>query len=447
MAVNSWLKVLSEKAKELGSIDKIIRYHHGYYANASKTIKKFDEAGLCERRRMAEAMCTRILKYASRTHYGRPLDPKLEHWPILEKALLRNNPKNFLARTFPVIPASTGGTTGQPLRLFRSIECVAAEQAFIDSILLKYGASFRASRIAVLRADEVKDLEDKDPPYGVYRSNKRRLVLSNPHLSRYTIDWYIRTINEFQPEVLWAYPSMLANMIRLMEDAGLTLNVPIVLTSSESLSPELFQIVGRVLSAKVIDYYGQGERVCFAVSYQPNEYWFLPAYGRVELVPVDDSDVGGTTKSVKIVATAYWNKAMPLVRYDTGDLAIIPSNATRDDLDAIELGVKPFLGVAGRSNEYVVTGEGKSIGGLNHLPREVDHIFRLQVVQECFEMVNIKVLAQSGFSDVDYKQLSNNAHSLIPPEIKICIEVVEQLEKAANGKTPFVIRRLPDKTV
>ena len=72
------------------------------------------------------------------------------------------------------MPASTGGTTGVPLKLWRSIECVVAEQAFVDDLLAPYGYSMHGSRVAVLRADKVKDLSDTSPPYGRLTHGGRR---------------------------------------------------------------------------------------------------------------------------------------------------------------------------------------------------------------------------------------------------------------------------------
>lgn len=442
MQSKSRMPDLVKKAKEIGSLDRFIRYHPLYYARALSTIRKFNDAGMPERKMLAEELRDRTLRHAVRTPYGQRLGRDFECWPVLEKTTLRDSPGICSSRSISAIPASTGGTTGLPLRLLRSIKCIAAEQAFIDNLILEHGLDFRSARIAVLRADEVKDLADDKPPFGVQRHNGKRLVLSNAHMSRHTIDWFISALKEFRPQVLWVYPGMLANMIRLMDEARLELQIPVVLASSESMSPGLFKTIEKTLSAKVIDYYGQGERVCFAYAMQSEEYWFSPAYGHVELQLQEDGATENGTRTARVIATAYWNSAMPLVRYNTGDLAIIPSGYTARDLEEVALGIRPFLGVAGRSNEFIITEDGKSIGGLNHLPREVDHILRLQVVQESTEHVTIKVLARSDFNEHDRNKISANARDLIPSEINVAIEVVGSLETAANGKTPFVIRRV-----
>ncbi|HET8729457.1 MAG TPA: AMP-binding protein, partial [Alphaproteobacteria bacterium] len=431
---------LATKAKGHQAIDRFLRYNPLYRRNVADAIREFDAADLDGRMELTERWTARILEHARRTPYGCSFGSRFDDWPILEKKLLRDAPENLVASGFARFPASTSGTTGLPIRLSRSMECIAAEQAFIDHILSPYGVSFRASRVAVLRGDDVKDPADQRPPYGRVVHQGRRLMLSNPHLSPETVDWFVGAIREFRPDILWVYPSMMANLLHCMDLKGLEFQVPVVLLSSEMLSPGAFEAIEQRLSARVVDYYGQAERVCFAVAHRPHEYRFLPSYGRVELVP-DEIEEGGPP-TARIYATGFWNRAMPLVRFDTGDRAVLPGGTSPEDLRAIELGIVPFTGIAGRAAEFIVTPDGGAIASLNHLPREVDNVFQLQVVQEKLDAIDIRVLPRPAFDEADRQQILHNARQKIPPEIAINIVVVSRLEKSPNGKVPFVIRRV-----
>ncbi len=442
MYFKSYLPKIVKKAKEIGSLDRIIRYHPLYYARALRVINKFNKQGVLERKQISEALMNRALLYASKTPYGKQYGRNYDAWPVLEKTTLRDQPGINSAGSFLSIPASTGGTTGVPLKLLRSMECVAAEQAFLDSLIEPHGLSFRTAKIALLRASGVKSLADNKPPFGVYGHGGKRLVLSSSHLSRNTINWFVSELQKFRPQLFWIYPGMLASMIRLMGEAGLKLKIPVIFSSSESMEPELVDLAGEMLSAKIIDYYGQAERVSFAYSNQTKEYWFSPAYGYVELQHEQDHNVESGTKTVKIISTAYWNSAMPLVRYNTGDKAIVPLAYTAKDLEEVALGVKPFLGIAGRSNEYIISPNGMNISGLNQIPREVEHIIRIQIVQNSLEQVAIKILADADFNELDHNKIMANARIHIPPEIDVIVEIVEFLESLSNGKTPLVIRRV-----
>ena len=339
------------------------------------------------------------------------------------------------------MPASTGGTTGVPLKLWRSIECVVAEQAFIDDLLAPYGHSMHGSRVAILRADKVKDLSDTSPPYGRLTHGGRRLMLSTPHMNARTFGWFCEALHEFAPSVLWAYPSAALNLMKLTERVSVRPKFPILLASSETLSSALHLALERHFSCRVINYYGQAERVCFAHSVKPTEFYFNPWYGRVELLRVEEHEEG-FARRVNIVATGHWNAAMPLVRYETGDTLLVPKSYGESELADVALGRRPFIQLEGRDGEYLMTGQGVQIIGLNQIPREVANVLQVQLVQREFESVGINVVTTPAFSSKDAGQLLDQAKAKIPLSIQLTLNVVEHLETNARGKAPFVLRMI-----
>lgn len=430
---------LARRAKNHHAVDRFLRYNPFYRSEVEHAIQAFERADLDGREALTDRYTARILAHAVRTPYGRDFGTDFRDWPILDKATLRDRAADLVTPGLARLPASTSGTTGLPVKLSRSMACIAAEQAFIDHALRPSGLSFRTARVAVLRGEDVKDPGDRSPPYGRVVHNGSRLLLSNPHLTPDTVDWFVDAIREFRPDVLWVYPSMIANFLHCMEARGLRVSVPVVLLSSEMLPGAAFRQIERHLSCRVIDYYGQAERICFAVAHAPESYHFVPAYGRVELVPEPSAD---GEQTARIYATGFWNTAMPLVRLDTGDRAVLPPGTTADDLRAIELGVKPFLGIAGRAAEFITTPDGRVIGSLNHLPREAENVLQLQIVQNRPDAIDILVLTRPAFGEPDRRRIMANARAKIPPEIAINIISVSALEKSPNGKVPFVIRRV-----
>jgi phenylacetate-CoA ligase len=389
---------------------------------------------------LGSELSKRSLRSALRTHYGRGRSKNLGDWPVLDRDLLRESPRYFVNPLhFLRVPASTGGTTGVPLKLWRSIECVVAEQVFIDDLLAPYGHSMHGSRVATLRADKVKDLSDSNPPYGRLIHGGIRLLLSTPHMNARTIGWFCEALHEFAPSVLWAYPSAALNLMKLTEHTSLRPKFSVLLVSSEMLSSALHLALERHFSCRVINYYGQAERVCFAHSVKPTEFYFNPWYGRVELLGAEECKEE-PARRVNIVATGYWNAAMPLVRYETGDTLLVPKSYGESEIAEVALGSRPFIRLEGRSGEYLLTRQGMRIIGLNQIPREVANVLQVQLVQKDFESVVINVVATSAFSPNDAAQLLDQAKAKIPPSIQLTLNVVDRLLTNANGKAPFVLR-------
>jgi len=329
-----------------------------------------------------------------------------------------------------------------PIRLWRSLRCIAAEQAFIDRLLEPHGLTYRRARVARLRADEIKLPSDRHPPFGKITNRGRKLTLSSRHLSADTARWFADAINRFAPDLLWVFPSAAESLARLALEQGLEIPIPLVLSSSEPLPGPARALLAGAFGCKIVEYYGQSERVAFARIDRKEGCFFNPAYGLVELEPVADLSPGADPSWAEVIATGFWNDSMPLVRLRTGDRVIYPSSYDEGDLEEIALGTKPFLGLAGREENHLVSPRGEVLTGMDHLAFEVENVIRLQLVQDSPHSVTMNVLATARFGEADRKLLARNIAIALPDDMKVEVRSVERLEVAASGKTPYIIRRL-----
>lgn len=128
--------------------------------------------------------------------------------------------------------------------------------------------------------------------------------------------------------------------------------------------------------------------------------------------------------------------------FETGDLVRLPAGLSEADREAICYGVEPFPGVLGRcGDDHLVAPQGAHLMGIDYIPREVEHMVRMQVIQETLHRVRILVVPTPGFSERDRQQILHNASLKLPAEMQVEIEMVEELERTAQNKVPFVIRK------
>lgn len=421
--------------------DAAVRRNPWFYSDAQHALNHLDGADLQARRDWTSARLEEVLWSARRSQYGRKVrgTKELHTWPLLSKAGVQAAPRSFCAQSrLLTVSASTGGTSGAPLRLFRSLRSIAFEQACLDMMMQKLGASGRDARCAVLRTDAIKDPNDFQPPYWVYAGGGRRMVFSSSHLNAATVATYAQALSSFQPDVVLGYPTSLEALCMLLERTGTKLRVPRVMCSSEMLHTRVWDEAQRLLGCALLDYYGQAERVAFAYAMAPGEYRFLPGYAHVELVQVGSEE---DQTVYEIVGTSLWNLSMPLVRYRTADLIRVPSAWGPTELEELALGLRTFGGVLGRSGDILLTPEKVKVTGISHFQRDVPHVMRIQVIQESLQRVRILVLAGSGYSSHDEQQLMANVRLKLPHSVEVSIERAESLERTALGKTPFVIHR------
>ena len=430
-----------KKLKTLRFGDVAIRRNPVFYASVSDQLRALERADLAARREWTRSRTSEALSFAARSAYGRRVGrpAQIEQWPLLDKSSVRTDPNAFLSG--PAIfaaRASTGGTTGVPLQLTRSLRSIVLEQACIDAMIERLAVDARDARIAVLRGDNVKDPSDLQPPFWISVAGGQRLVFSSNHLNASTVAAYAAELEDFRPDVLWAYPTALEALCLLLLRAGRTLAVQRVLTSSEMLAPHVWQLAREALGSELLDYYGQAERVAFAYAQRPGEYRFLPGYAYVELLPTMTE---GDDVLYEIVGTNLWNLAMPLPRYRSGDLLKLPASWGARELEEVTLGVRTFAGVLGRDSDILISPDGVQLTGIDHFQRDVANVVRIQVIQEAPEQVRVLVLPDDGYSERDTAQLLHNVRTKVPASMRVDIRTVDALERTALGKTPFVIHR------
>lgn len=439
------MQALVKKLKLLQVGDTAVRRNPLFYADAQRELERLERGGFNERRKWTHARLGEVLWPASRTGYGLGVrgGRDIASWPLLTKDQVRAVPKAFAvgSRLF-TIKANTGGTSGAPLELVRSLPSVVFEQVCIDRMMQKVGVDARSARCAVLRTESIKDPNDFKPPYWIYAGGGNRLVLSSTHLNAATIDHYARAIDEFAPECLLGYPTSLEALCLLLQRARRRVHIPAVLCSSEVLHPRVWLAAQQTLGCKLLDYYGQAERVAFAYATAQGEYRFLPGYAHVEFVP---AGVEEEFRLYEIVGTPLWNRSMALIRYRTGDLIRVPAAWGENELQELALGLRTFTGVLGRDSDILITPEGVKVTGISHFQRDVANIVRIQVIQESANKVVIQVLPMEEYGERDHDRLMHNAREKLPRSMHIEIRSVTALERTARGKTPFVIHRPPVK--
>jgi phenylacetate-CoA ligase len=428
--------------------ESFVRRNPFYYDRSRRLLDRLSGEDFEARRTWSRAQLARTLGAAQRTDYGGIVrgGDDIQSWPLLDKELLRNRLRVFTTGSeWFAAPAITGGTAGVPLKLVRSLDGIVFEQACIDRLVLSLGQHPRNARTAVLRGDNLQDPRTLIAPDGVSANGGRSRIFCARAVSPKNIDRIADSLEAFAPQLLCAYPSALETLCRLLQDHGRTLQVPAVLTSSEVLKPEAWTLAQEVLGCRIADYYGQSERVAFAYALAPREYRFLAGYSHVEFVQHDTKLLASDSQHrlYEIVGTSFWNNVMPLVRYRTGDLIRVPAEWGERELEELALGMRSFRGILGREQEVLACPSGVRLTGLESMPHDVEHVLRLQVVQETLDSARIRVVPAPGFCEEDAARLLANARAKVPSEMQLTIEVAQWLERTPRGKTPLIVHRPP----
>ncbi len=413
--------------------DALVRRFPPLYLAYRRDLAAFDALDTAGRQARQQWLVDRVLATAPALRgYSAYKGKSLDAYPILTKEMLRAAPDDYRSPSgLLTAAAATSGSSGIPLVIKRSFASVVFEQAAIDHVVALAGGDFRRDRIAVLRGEAIKDPSDRTPPYWRVERGGRIMNFSVAHLNAETAETFFKALKDFAPGIIWAYPSALDMLAACMEQKGWRLDVPVVLTSSEVLTDELRARAEQLFGACVADYYGQAERVSFAYALKAAAYRFMPAYGQVEFHSVDGDG------RFRIISTNLRNAAQPLVRYDTGDIAI-----ALDAQDAVEvaLGTKSFARIEGRESDYLIAPDGSRLIGMNHIPRSIDGLLQMQLRQTDPDRVVVLAVAERSENEALKAAIAAKVAQRLPQTMRVEIRFCEAIAREKSGKMPLVVR-------
>ena len=338
---------------------------------------------------------------------------------------LRRDPTRYRRRGLgPVSRAATGGTTGVPLELYRSITNVVFEQATIDHIIGKHGVDAASARVAVFRGDNIKSPDDQTAPF--WRGTPRYRVFSSIHLNRTNAREIGAALGEFRPDVLYCYPSSLCLLLEYARDGLLEPAPRLVVTSSEHLDRSAFSDVRSIMGCPLLDYYGQAERVCFASSSPNGNYRFRHDYGAVLLDRRGEED--------RLFGTCFHNDKQLFYRYDTEDTILGASLLDEDHRRLVELGLEDFDGIKGRAGEEMDLPDGRRIVGFNQIPRNVHGLDSVQFIRTGDWSIDVLVVRGISFSDDTLGAVMKNLKLKVPSDVKTRFVFSDAPHRSRSGK-------------
>lgn len=132
------------------------------------------------------------------------------------------------------------------------------------------------------------------------------------------------------------------------------------------------------------------------------------------------------------------NRAMPLIRYQIGDLA---RGAPR--YLSCECGWEtPVIDdLVGRQDEVVVTTDGREIPMLSYnVFKYASHVEESQIVQDRTDQLTVKVVPENGYTEAQTKLIKEKVEEAVADEkIDVHITLVDQIPKTSAGKFRAVI--------
>jgi phenylacetate-CoA ligase len=358
----------------------------------------------------------------------------LQRVPILTKEIIRNNLDDLVVKDQKVIPDATGGSTGEPMRLFVDRRSIAWNMA----------AAYREWRWAGYEVGDKIGWFCLAPQYvplqtRIFNLTHRRIVLDASSMAERHLGEYAQMLRQFRPKVIQGYASALYLMARYMDHAGIDDIKPrVVLTSSEMLFDYQRETLERVFGCEVFDYYSGRDTTLQAGECHEHSGYHLAIENAV-IEFIKDGEHASSGEFGKIILTDLSNYAMPFIRYEIGDLGV-PS----DETCSCGRGLPLMKKVLGRISDIITTKGGNYIHGefFTHLFYDTRGIEQFQFIQKTKDCSILKIVRGENYLQRELDTIIEKIYERCE-DMKIEVEFVESIPLTRSGKYRFTISEVP----
>ncbi len=362
--------------------------------------------------------------------------------PVLSKKLITNNFDEIKCTGIPedkIRVASTGGSTGTPLKILRDLDCIylrKAQELYFDKKYMNYdigdkigyfvSASHTTDNLHALKAKMRNALCE------------RMLVFSPYDINGAYLEDYTNKFFKYRPRIVKCFPNSLVIFAKYLFDRDITIDwVTSISCTGETLHnshKHLFRSV--FVNSKIIEKYAAIECGVMACGCCDDSVLHIFSPGvYVELLDNENNPVTPGMQG-KIVITDLYNKALPLIRYEIGDMAIQDDNSGKCCCDS---NLPKLNKILGRDRDILFDENSDPRPGylFVNIINKLGFTGQFQILQKANSNVIIRVAKQKlEKSQID--RILRDFDGQLGSGIKIDIVEVDHIEREKSGKYTYV---------
>lgn len=373
---------------------------------------------------------------------GQPLSEEtFRHLPILTRGMLQTHRDQLLSTAIPpqhgrVNTVSTAGSTGRPVVVSKTQLMALIGHALILREHDWHGRDL-AAKMAVIRF--VRDPMQARPPEGMHQEGwdtlSHQAYPTGPVALldiQTPVDVQLHWLQRERPDYLMTYPSNLHTLLEYMASKGQRLkSLKGVHTISEVLNDATRDLVREVLGVPLTDSYSNHEAGLLASQCPDCGNYHVQAESVLLEVLDEDDTPCSPGETGRVVITDLHNFAMPLLRYETGDLAEVgePCSGGR--------GLPTLRRILGRVRNMLTLPDGRriwprlSVGFYQQIAAMP--IKQIQVVQKSLEKVQLTMVCDSLTTDQE-RVITETLCGALGHPFQVDFVYVDRIPRGPGGK-------------
>lgn len=373
---------------------------------------------------------TRILGEAGVIRGGSVLLEYFNRIPILTKAIVRREGRNLYSRDHRKRGSytnATGGSTGEPMRLIQDKEYFEWDMAtrFFYKRLVGQDVGERELRLLCSDQDLLEGTSGKKERISKRLKNwlYNRRDISSFRVSDERIREIVDVWSSFNPVRAEVYVWTLFEIAQYLKKRDLRISSPgRIVSVAGTLDEEMKKVIEDIFPGPIHDLYGSRESGLIAFGTKRLEVCFWR--NKLEVCKVD----GLEAHSGKIILTGLNNYAMPLIRYDTGDIGTMHE--------------RPFMveSVNGRVINYFKKRNGEKILGAvfaRLFYSKNDWCKKFQIIQKNYDLIEIEIVGHKNENDC--LLMEKAIKNVMGQSCVVVFKSVADIPSSGSGKHFFAV--------
>lgn len=369
----------------------------------------------------------RTVPFYRKQSYGSFLD-----LPVLQKADYKKNPDDFLSRSAgleqaELVFATTSGSYGTPFSFPLTKDKKNRQRA--EVIHFNSWAGYRLG-------DRYAYAKIRRQPLGVRAVLQNEVNLDPSRLTSEVLGGHIKAILAAKPSLLVGYASALVALGAAFRSTGaLEQGVYLkgIISSSETLPESAAEELASTFECPVLGRYSTEELGVLAHQCSTNSAFHInSASYLLEVLAPDSNERVSVGQLGRVVVTDFFSHALPLIRYDTGDLAVLgdgcPCGFSGPSLQRVE----------GRVLETIQSADGRAFTGyvVSGSLRDIPGIQQFQFIQKQPGVFEILIVRLSDFDGED--SIRSRLENALGPGNRLSFRYVKEIPPLRSGKRPYV---------
>lgn len=393
-----------------------------------------DSNNLIESQTITNKHLERLLQHAvATTPYYKKMKPEngLASFLVINKNVINNNPAHFQSSLFKHTKnktVTTSGSTGAFLTVLQDQN--KNDRNIADNLYFSKKAGFKiGTKLYYLRHWSI-----------YFKKNKWLLRFQNIYpveivgLSSKKIENLVKNIKKNHYKKAWlGYASGFESLCQYLDTIAskpIDAHFQSIIAISEHLSEQTKRRMAYYFKTPVVSRYSNMENGILAQQpvNQTDHYVINWASYHVEILDLEQDIPVSFGKTGRIVVTDLFNYAMPLIRYDTGDLGVM---AIVDKIPVLKR-------IEGRASDIIYNTKGALVSSFMMIDAcNFTGIHQIQLIQKSKNGYKIKLNVSKAFSR--QKELITNFKSYLGKDAEIDIVYVREIPLLRSGKRKITI--------